>query len=435
MNEMQPDSGASDCRKPALLQRRGFVSTVVFFISLVLLGAGWLLKGDANAAVRPDSDDFVMAGEAIISWMTTGAAGLKAMQAHAVYPHYFIPSVLLASVYQYFNDPVIKVVALNSVLFSLIVVFLYRFWITVHGTWSHWSGKRGFMIGVIGGLYIVFGLPDPFLLSYTVLTDIIFLFWVCLFMVATARGILAGGRLVWMVAFFMAATAPFVRPTGILLPVLLLYGLGIKALIESDIRARTLGMASIAVPVVITFLIVPSLVSMKINGHVWVDTMIPDVIQRHFNTAVYFFASGTVVSDRMETYVDTPSGYLDVLKMIVHRLVYYWVPLRFGETPYSPIHNLVNLVYVVVIWPLALIGIRRLIKANQRYQMAALFLVVAALSYAFLHSVTLVSFSWRYQLPAMVPLWMLAGTGFFTVLGYRVRTSNESAGARAAASN
>lgn len=61
---------------------------------------------------------------------------------------------------------------------------------------------------------------------------------------------------------------------------------------------------------------------MKIVGHGWVDTMIPDFVQRHFNMAVYFFTSGVVVSDRMETYVDTPSGYLDVLKMIVHRLVY-----------------------------------------------------------------------------------------------------------------
>lgn len=421
MNEVLPGSAVSHHREPGILQRQGFVSIAVFLASLAVLAAGWIMKGDVEAAIRPDSDDFVRAGRAILSWIASGGAGFEAVESHPVFPHYFIPSVVLAGVYTYFDDPVVKVVALNAVLFSVLVVLLYQFWIMVHGSWSRWAGRQGFMAAGVGGFYIIFGLPDPFLLSYTVLTDIFSLFWVSVFVVATTRGILEGGRMAWIVALCMAVTALYVRPTGVVLPVLLVYVLLVRSLAERGMRARTLAVVSIGVPLVITLLMVPWLVSMKINGADWIDAVVPDLLRQEFRQAVYFFERGIVVSDRLETYVGTPDGYMDVLEMILKRLFYYWIPLRLGEAPYTLTHNIVNLVYVLAVWPLMIIGIRRMIAADRRCRIAVLFLVMVALSYALLHSVTLLSFDWRYQLPAMVPLWMLAGVGLFSVLGRPVR--------------
>lgn len=127
-------TGGSKLSGSSILARRGFVAVVVFFTSLLLLITGWFLKGDVSSAVRPDSDDFVRAGEAFIHWLATGGAGFEAVKEHAVFPHYFIPSVVIASIHMYLAQPVVKMVVLNSVLFSLLVVLLYRFWTSVHGT-------------------------------------------------------------------------------------------------------------------------------------------------------------------------------------------------------------------------------------------------------------------------------------------------------------
>jgi hypothetical protein len=76
-------------------------------------------------------------------------------------------------------------------------------------------------------------------------------------------------------------------------------------------------------------------------------------------------------------------------------------------------HNAVNLVYVVLTWPLAVVGAIRLLRADDPLRrMTGLFLLMVAYSYALLHSVTLVSYDWRYQLPAIVPYWVLAGCGY-----------------------
>lgn len=410
-----------DPRGLSLLQRRGFPSTVVFLTSLLLLAAGWIVKGDVDSAVRPDSDDFVRAGELMIHWITTGGAGLEAMKANALFPHYFFPSTALAGIYMAFSDPVVKVVALNCVLFSIVVVLMYQFWMAVHGWWERWSGKQGFFVAGAGGFYIVFGLPDPFLFSYTVLTDVIFLFWVAAFVVATSRGLLEGGGGSWVAALLLAVAAPYVRPTGMLLPILFLYALLIWFLARRGVAVGTLALVSIGVPVVATLFVVPWLVSGRINGSGLVEAIIPDIFGREFNQAVYFFKAGVVVSDRPDTYVESPSTYWEIFRLIISRLGYYLVPLRFGEIPYTVIHNVVNFVYILVTWPLMFLGVRGLIAQKRRCRTVALFLIMVALSYALLHSVTLLSFGWRYQIPAMVPLWMLAGVGLYSILGRPVQ--------------
>lgn len=75
----------------------------------------------------------------------------------------------------------------------------------------------------IGGAYLIFGLPDVFLWSLAVLTDVLFLFWVTLFVFAITMG-LRKQRLSWLILSIpIALCAPFVRPTGIIIPLLLCY--------------------------------------------------------------------------------------------------------------------------------------------------------------------------------------------------------------------
>lgn len=376
------------------------------------------MKGDVSAAVRPDSDDFVRAGEAFIQWIVGGGAGYEDARSHAVFPNYVVPSVVIAAIYMNFSQPIVTVVSLNCILFSLVVTLVYRFWTVNYESRATGMSKRGVLAGMAGGMYILFGLPDPFLLSYTVLSDVMFLLWVTLFVLSASHWILGAGRAGSVIALIVAVVAPFFRPTGILLPVLLVYVFIVKRLIESGIGMRTVVAASVGLPVAATFVLIPWMVSAQIGGQEWVENIVPDTFQRFFRMAANYFEMGIVVSNRPDTYVDAPTRYMDVVEMIVYRLWYFWVPLRFGESPYSVAHNAMNLVYIGVAWPLAVVGIGKLVEMGRRHQIVALFLIVVAMGYAFLHSVTLLSFGWRYQLPGMVPLWVLAGVGLYAALGH-----------------
>lgn len=396
---------------------RGVVGGI-FAVSVGLLAIGWIVKGDVEEAIRPDTDDFVRAGRVFIEWAVRGLGSYEAVMEQPLLPAYLLPSVVLASIYLYFSAPVLSAVALNVALFSLVVALLFRFWLGVQGGWLDRGSRAGVFLGIVGGLYVVFGLPDAFLYSYTVLTDIFFLFWITVFVVALSRGICGEARVVWWIGLLMAGSAVYVRPTGILLPILFMYGVLLKSVVDRKTPLRGVVLASLAVPTILALTVVPWFVAARIAGEEWTHVIVPGVLEREVSQAVGFLKKGVVVSERPETYVERPSGYLGVWEAVVYRIGYYLIPLRFGSMPYSVVHNVVNFVYVLLIWPAMVLGIVRLYGMDRGYQCAALFLVVVSLCYTLLHAVTLLSFGLRYQLPAFVPLWALAGVGWFTALEY-----------------
>lgn len=387
----------------------------LFCISLMLLLAGAWVRGVYLAS---DSDAFLYAGQRFIEGIAAGGPAFEGIRDAKLFPHYFISSMLLSGIYRYLDAGVIGVAVFNSILFSLIVCMVFSIWETVCGDRVRGRADGAFVLGAAGGLYIIFGLPDVFLWSYFVLTDTIFLFWITGFTFCIVKGLLEQRRSMWVLGFLMCITAPFVRPTGIIVPVIYLYALYLN--FGPGIRShfRTVVVISVLAPAFFVFFVVPWLVLMAVNDAAAVDTLIPEAIRRHFFQAVHFFKEGVIISTRLEVDSSAPLSYFDIVQSICYRLGYYWVPIRLGERPYSTVHNLVNTLYIIIAWPLLAAGIWRLLNAGRDCMLALLFLVMVAYSYALLHSVTLVSFDWRYQLPAMVPFWILAGCGFYSVLGY-----------------
>jgi len=287
----------------------------------------------------------------------------------------------------------------------------------MYGVYERIEGAAGVAAFLLGSLYIVFGLPDALQWSYAVLTDAIFAFWLAVFVFATVRGLLEAHRGMWLLGAVMAITAPFVRPPGILVPLLFLFALGMHAVPALRQRFAGLVVASVAVPVVLVFLVIPWLVTVAAGDPAFPSHWIPGPIRGYFLQTVVFFSHGTVIADRLQLPVSEPVTYLEVVKMIAIRLVYFWVPLRVGAIPYSAMHNAVNLVYVVLTWPLAIGGAIRLLRLTEpARRLAGLLLLMVAYAYALLHAVTLVSYDWRYQLPAIIPFWVLAGCGYFQLV-------------------
>lgn len=390
----------------------------MFCISLLLLCAGFLVKG---VFISVDTDDFLSAGQRFIEGIPAGAAGLEEIRNHTLFPHYLISSMLMSGIYWYLDGGAVGVVIFNATLFSLIVCMMFSIWGMVCGD-RDWRWRNGFfVVGTGGGFYIMFGLPDVFLWSYAVLTDTIFLFWVAAFVFCIVKGLLEKGRLMWSLAFLLCVTAPFVRPTGMVMPLLYLFALSLKCVPAMRSHFKTAFAASMLVPVALVLIVVPWLVLTAVNDPAAVDELIPDAMKGHFLQSVHFFKEGVIISNRFEVDYGGPLSYLDIVKTICYRLGYYWVPVRLGETPYSVIHNIVNSVYILAGWPLVAAGARSLLRAGKERGLVLLFLAMVATGYALLHSVTLVSFDWRYQLPGMVPFWVVAGCGFYSLLRYVTR--------------
>lgn len=396
-----------------MYKRKGIPYLILFCVSLCVLGAGAIVKGPF---ISLDSDDLLRAGDKIISWVQMGEPSYAKLNELLLFPQYAISCTLISTAYMVRQET--GVIVLNSVLFSLTVCLVFSVWCSIYGNWESWTGKRGFVVGAAVGLYIVFGLPDAFLWSYAVLTDIVFLFWVAMFVAATTQGLLRHSVYWWLLALFVALTAPFVRPTGFILPLLFLYALGLFWISSLVQNLRSLILVSLLTPAVFAFLVVPWLVIMEINAQPMVERLIPDFLEGHFLQSVYYFQNGTIISNRYEIELDTTASYLTVLYTIICRLGYYWIPLRFGELPYSLVHNIINLIYMILAVPMLYKGTRVLASHSRTFATIALFLIMVSYSYAILHSITLVSFDWRYQLPAMIPLWILFGCGVFATLGY-----------------
>lgn len=219
----------------------------------------------------------------------------------------------------------------------------------------------------------------------------------------------------WILAVVMGCTAPFVRPPGILLPLLFLFAVCVYWLPFLNRRPLAALILCSAVPLLLTVTVVPWLILESVNNKGSTGSIISSILERQFHQSVFFFQAGKIVATRLEVGTQEILSYGHIVETIAYRLMYYWIPIRLGEYPYSFIHNLVNGVYMIVTLPLLLIGVVRLLKGARKDAMVLLFLVMVALSFSLLHSVTLVSFDWRYQLPAMVPYWILAGRGWCRV--------------------
>jgi hypothetical protein len=391
--------------RPAVL-----LPVILFCLSLALLGFGAVIKGPIYGV---DSKGYLTVGGKFLQWMAHGPPEGHHLDELFIVPNYVISTVVLTGIHSSLGAGAAGVVILNSLLYSLVVCMVFSMCNALYGVYGRIEGAAGVSAFLLGGLYIVFGLPDAFQWSYAVLTDAMFAFWVAVFVFATVRGLLEARRGMWMLSAVMAIAAPFVRPPGILVPLLYLFALGIHVLPAMRQRFAGLVIASVAVPAALVFVVIPWLVTMAAGDPSFPSHWILGPVRGYFMQMVVFFSHGTVVADRLQFPVSEPVTYLEVVKMIVIRLAYFWVPLRVGAIPYSAMHNAVNLVYVVLTWPLAVVGAIRLLRADDPLRrMTGLFLLMVAYSYALLHSVTLVSYDWRYQLPAIVPYWVLAGCGY-----------------------
>jgi len=291
-------------------------------------------------------------------------------------------------------------VYLNILLFGLTVFFVFKIWRLVQPRFAD-----NWIIALLIGLGVIFGLLDVPLWSYWILTDNMFLTVVTGFVYFVVWAVARGSKGAWLGASFICVFALLVRPTAVVLP--LIFALAFPAVVAT----RKWGGRGTLVLMVclagIVFFYIPWLVYLELNG-ASVVRPVSFLLSDKIVQALPFYKNGWVVANQADTYQTGATDYLDFVKITLLRFGYYYIPVK---STYSFVHNIVNSIYWVSVLVIGYIGWRGLMRGSIERQAVASWLVLFAFFYGLLHAVTVVSYEWRYQLPAMIPVWVMAGIG------------------------
>jgi hypothetical protein len=139
------------------------------------------------------------------------------------------------------------------------------------------------------------------------------------------------------------------------------------------------------------------------------------------------FQAGYVIYGRPETYHPAPGGFLDYVWLDVDRLRSFFV---FTAAGFSREHVLVNVAFFVpayVGWAIAAVSLLRGKSGSTWPEWWATVLgTLFVLSFCLFHSLQQIDFDWRYRLPCLPVLAMLAAIGWHRLLR-RFGTSREPA--------
>lgn len=236
------------------------------------------------------------------------------------------------------------------------------------------------------------------------------------FLLEAAR--ILSGRGTWLPVFAAAAAASLYRPTGIVL-------LPITG--WSFFLARTRGASSAARAAVLAVLIGLGAAGAGAMAWVWQNPARWPVgfARREIELIADTYAQGQVVWDRPETYHAIPVTAGDHLLITGDRLLHFFAV---GAADYSAAHWLVNLSFYGFVYLAAASFVWRL--CSGRAQMVAgerdaCFAVLGAVvAYALFHAVVQVDYDWRYRLPIMPHLILLAAAGVAEWLGSGRRSAH-----------
>ena len=121
---------------------------------------------------------------------------------------------------------------------------------------------------------------------------------------------------------------------------------------------------------------------------------------------------GVVVFNRPYTYHNTPVSLLDYVLIILDKFLHFFA---ISTKAYSLKHKIFNCLYFIPTYGLILISINELFRKKSQLSSKewrlVLLSVIFVLIFALFHSITILDYDWRYRLPCIPPLIVLAGIG------------------------
>jgi len=150
------------------------------------------------------------------------------------------------------------------------------------------------------------------------------------------------------------------------------------------------------------------------NIRLWPWPALSDLLRLPYYSGLY--SQGEVVSARLYTYLPPPATLLDYVAISATRFFYFFA--FFLPYGFSPGHNLIMAIFFVPTYALAVVGlygfIRRRAGLDGRGEAVVAISVAFIVTFAFFHAHTEVDFDWRYRLPIIPHLILLAAVGVAT---------------------
>jgi hypothetical protein len=365
---------------------------IAFLFSLAILTAGLALVGPRAAA---DTRRYLEVGHQIWNALL-GRTAMQSVNWDVFTTMYLFQHLVMAAGDGLFGRmfPVLFVVT-NIVLYAAAVYLCFRVWALI----APLTSPRA----VAAALVVLFGCVDVPMWTFYLLGDVTFLFLLAAFWFFLTQAVLFGDTRRWAMALAVAVGAALVRPTAVVV-----IAFWFTAAAYMFLRARRFGRATVA----IVFIVVPFFIAEfawpYVVYRVAANGGHASFMRTAFTELLPWYLNGSVVCDRVETYLAPPVAYFDFVRLTLVRLLYFFFPLRAG---YSLAHNMALALYAPMLVALASVGWRQLRQRDDRHASFAFLLLAFTFYFGLFHSMTYVDYDWRYQIPAMLSAFVLAGIG------------------------
>ena len=224
-----------------------------------------------------------------------------------------------------------------------------------------------------------------------------------LFTLAAAR--ILGDARGWTAVLAPAAAGIFYRPTGLVLLPDLAWAVYLSRTPGLGRRGAAIAGAALAAAIVGGVFAFAWLVQDPAR---WPF----EPLSAAFDTVARGYSAGEVVNARPETYHAPPVGLSDHVLISADRLVHFFA---IGAAGFGPAHRLADLAFYLPCYALALWLGAALIRRDTAFATAErrVFLAAAGavFAYALFHALVQVDFDWRYRLPILPHLILLAAGG------------------------
>jgi hypothetical protein len=224
-------------------------------------------------------------------------------------------------------------------------------------------------------------------------------------------------HLIWFFgALAIVTIAFFYRPTN--LPLLATFA--ICAIITIQTKATTPGQAQakysrflflfITIGIIIGFFLASLLAQ---SPNLWPF----DSARSPVDFISQYYKSGTVITGRPETSHQPPSALIDYVAITFDRFIHYFSPTAEG---FSFIHNVMSSLFFIPVYCLAGFSFLCLFHkngySNTNTWLVAQTAVIFVLFYASYHAVTWIDFDWRYRVPCIPVIILLAALGLDRII-------------------
>ena len=144
------------------------------------------------------------------------------------------------------------------------------------------------------------------------------------------------------------------------------------------------------------------------TAYLLINNIFPDTFYDTFQYHRSYYLEGVIINDRPHTYVEEPKNLIDMIKIIFLRFINFF---KFYDELYSFKHNILNTFIFITLFSLSLFTLFKFNSYQIEQKKIIITMVITIVSFCFFHSILIIDYDWRYRIPCIIPISILAIMG------------------------